>query len=308
MNAIDQNYQEACESFQRELTEAGLLIPTGVRGVYARNGVFEGIVERFEQFVTHMGAHLAPEVIHFPPVLNRRNYLKTDHLATFPQLLGSVHTFCGGDHDHAELLAKKEQGQDWTRDLAPTEVVLAPAACYALYPLATGTVPANGRTVDLRSFVFRHEPSSDPARMQIFRMREYVRIGSPQQALAHRNYWIERAEEVLHAVGLQAQQAVANDPFFGKAARLMAATQREQALKYELLVPVASEEKPTAVASCNYHQDHFGKTFAIRTPDGLTAHTACMGFGLERVALALFKRHGLKPAQWPANVKQVLGL
>src|SRR5205823_4312989 len=158
----------------------------------------------------------------------------------------------------------------------------APAGCYALYPLATGTVPAAGRTVDLRSFVFRHEPSPDPARMQIFRMREYVRLGTPEQALAHRSYWLVRAEEVLAAVGLEARPAPANDPFFGKAARLMAATQREQQLKFELLAPVASEEKPTAVASCNYHQDHFGKAFAIRTADGQTAHTACVGFGLER--------------------------
>jgi seryl-tRNA synthetase len=305
---VDERYHRDCECFQRELTEAGLLIPTGVRGVYARSGAFEAVVERFERLVTRAGADLRPEVMHFPPVLSRRHYLRTDHLATFPQLLGSVHTFCGGDSEHEELLRKKEDGADWERDLAATEVVLAPAACYALYPTATGTVPTGGRTVDLRSFVFRHEPSSDPARMQIFRMREFVRLGTPQQALAHREYWLGCAAEVLRAVGLEVETAPANDPFFGKAARLMSATQREQGLKYEFLVPVVSAERPTAVASCNYHQDHFGRAFDIRTPDGRDAHTACVGFGLERVALALFRRHGLDPGRWPARVKQVLGL
>ena len=54
---------------------------------------------------------------------------------------------------------------------------------------------------------------------------------------------------------------------------MMAATQKEQDLKYELVVPVATAEKPTAVASCNYHLDHFGHAFGIRTADGEPAHT-----------------------------------
>ena len=38
--------------------------------------------------------------------------------------------------------------------------------------------------------------------------------------------------------------------------RMLAANQREQALKFEMLVPIAGPT-PTAVASFNYHQDHF---------------------------------------------------
>jgi hypothetical protein len=56
--------------------------------------------------------------------------------------------------------------------------------------------------------------------------------------------------------------------------------QREQNLKFELLIPVESVEKPTACMSFNYHQDHFGSRGA-RTADG-AAHTACVGFGMER--------------------------
>src|SRR5205085_3331681 len=110
-----------------------------------------------------------------------------------------------------------------------------------------GTLPAGGRTVDLRSFVFRHEPSVDPARMQAFRQREYVRLGTPEQARAHRDYWLGRAEEMLRAVGLDVRPVPANDPFFGRGGRMMAAAQKEQDLKYELVVPVATAERPTAV-------------------------------------------------------------
>jgi hypothetical protein len=38
------------------------------------------------------------------------------------------------------------------------------------------------------------------------------------------------------------------------------------------------------------------------------AHSACVGFGLERVALALFKRHGLDVGDWPREVRDVLAL
>ena len=299
---------EAHQSYLNELFEAGLLIPSGVPGLYGRSGVFEGVVEDFEQYVTRMGKHLKPEVMRFPPIINRQHYLRTDHIETFPNLMGSVHTFTGKDREHLALLEKKAHGQDWTRDLAPTEVMMTPAACYPLYPTATGTLPEQGRTVDLVSFVFRHEPSIDPARMQIFRQREYVRLGTPQQALDHRNYWLKRGEEMLRAVGLDVKPELANDPFFGRGGRLMSATQKEQDLKYELMVPVASKDKLTAVTSCNYHLDHFGHAFDIKTPDGETAHSACIGFGLERIALALFRVHGFDLAHWPADVKQVLAL
>jgi seryl-tRNA synthetase len=285
-----------------------LLIPTGVRGVYGLAQAFEEVVERFDAYATRIGADAQPEVLRFPPLLPRRNYVHTDHLETFPNLMGSVHSFIGDERGSLQLAGKKAAGEDWAADLSPTEVMLTPAACYPLYPTATGTLPEHGRIVDLRSFVFRHEPSDDPVRLQMFRMREYVRIGTPEQALAHRNHWLRRAEEMLRALGLEVRPVLANDPFFGRGARVMAATQREQELKYELVLPVTSEEKPTALASCNYHLDHFGHAFDIHTADGAVAHSACVGFGLERVALALFRTHGFSTARWPSAVREMLAL
>lgn len=291
-----------------ELFDARLLIPTGVRGVYGLSEVFENVVEHFDAYVTRIGKETRPEVIRFPPLLTRRNYARTDHLETFPNLMGSVHSFLGNERELLHLVESKQSGDDWSTKLGATEVMLTPAVCYPLYGTATGTLPPGGRTVDLRGFVFRHEPSDDPARLQIFRMHEYVRLGTPDEALAHRDAWLKRGEEILRSAGLDVQPVVANDPFFGRGGRVMAATQREQELKYELVVPVTSAEKPTAVASSNYHLDHFGAAFDIRTADGAVAHSACVGFGLERVALALFKTHGYDPDSWPADVRNLLAL
>ena len=296
------------ERYLRELVDARLLIPLGVRGLYGLGGVFEDIVERFERYVTRMGAHQGAEVMRFPPLLSRRTYETTDHMETFPNLLGSVHSFMGDERHHLQLANRKAAGEDWASDLSPTDVMLVPAACYPLYPTAAGKLPPGGRTVDLRSFVFRHEPSDDPARMQSFRQREYVRLGTPEEALTHRDEWLKKGLTMLHSVGLDAEAVVANDPFFGRGGRVMAATQREQTLKFELVVPIASEEKPTAVTSCNYHLDHFGRAFGIHTADGEVAHTACIGFGLERIALALFRKHGFDTRRWPAETRDVLSL
>jgi len=299
---------EARAAFLAELVAAGHLIPSGVPGVYGRSGTFEGVIEHFERLVTRKGADQSAEVMRFPPLLSRATYTRTDHIETMPQLLGSVHTFAGAEAEHSQLVHLMHDGKDWTAGLVATDVVLAPAACYPLYPTAAGTLPEGGRTVDLRTFVFRHEPSDDPARMQIFRQREYVRLGTPEQAVTHRDEWIRRGLEIHTSLGLKVRQELANDPFFGRGGRVMKATQREQNLKYELVVPITSDEKPTAITSSNCHLDHFGAAFGIHTADGAVAHTSCVGFGLERVALALFRTHGMDPDAWPDEVRSVLEL
>jgi seryl-tRNA synthetase len=134
-----------------------------------------------------------------------------------------------------------------------------------------------------------------------------VRLGEPETVAAWRDAWRDRSVELLRSVGLDARFDVANDPFFGRSGRLLARSQRSQELKFEVLVQIAGPE-PTAVASFNYHQDHFTETYGISMEDGAGAHTACLGFGLERIALALLREHGLEIDAWPAAVREELRL
>jgi seryl-tRNA synthetase len=289
------------------MVEAGLLIPTGVRGVFGRSFAFEDVIARFERLVGQVGADTAPTVVHFPPIFPRATYTQLSHIQNFPDLMGSVHAFVGKDAEQKAMIAQLESGADWTRSLAASDVMLIPAACYPLYPTLAGRLPEGGRTFELCTWVFRHEPSDDPARMQIFRQHEFIRVGTAEEALGHRDAWLRRAEALLTELGLPVRAVVANDPFFGRGGRMAKAIQLEQELKYELVVPVASDEKPTAISSTNYHLDYFGTTFGIASADGGAAHTACIGFGLERIALALFVRHGPDVAGWPTDVRARLG-
>lgn len=298
-------------AFHAALVRGGWLLPTDVPGVPGRSGTFERVLAGIERHLEGGAAADGAEVLRFPPVIPRALLERSGYLESFPHLAGSVHSFAGGDADHRALLRAAEGeslGAAWTRALPPTAVVLTPAACYPVYEHARGDLPAGGRLVDVMSYCFRHEPSDDPGRMQSFRMREWVRLGTPDEVRAFRDRWLERGVALLGALGLDVQADVANDPFFGRGGRLKAAAQREQSLKFELLAPVGDPDNLTAVASCNYHQDHFGRKFEIRTADGAGAHTACVGFGLERLVLALVRRHGTDALAWPDAVRGALGL
>jgi len=293
-------------AFRDELLRAGLLLATGVPGVYGRSAAFEDTVERVDRMVTACGAGDRPDVMRFPPILNRSDFERSGYLQSFPHLAGTIHSFAGTEPAHRSLIDTMAAGGDWSAAFPATRVVLTPAACYPVYPMLTGSLPRSGRLVDVMSYCFRHEPSEDAGRMQMFRMHEQVRAGDPETVTAWRDSWIARAESFTAALGLDAHTEVASDPFFGRGGKLLAVNQRDQGLKLEISVCIASDDRPTAIISLNCHQDHFGEAFAITTADGAIAHTACVGFGLERIALALFRRHGLDRRDWPRAVCQTL--
>lgn len=291
--------------FRDALIGAGLLIPTGVPGVFGRGQAFEDVLERFDRLITLIGQEDGPEVVRFPPAVSRADFEQSGFLKSFPQLAGTLFSFGGTPQEHLRMMDLIHEGKDWACCQGMTDVAFTPAACYPVYPMAArrGPLPATGRLFDVFSYCFRHEPSDDPARMQLFRMREYVLLATAERVVPWRDAWIERGRDLLCSVGLPVVADLANDPFFGRGGRMLALDQREQSLKFELVIPICSHEKPTAVMSFNYHQDHFGQAFGLRTEAGEAAHTACVGFGMERIALALFKTHGLNPAQWPAPVR-----
>jgi seryl-tRNA synthetase len=286
-----------------------LFAPTGSNGVAARTALFETVIDALDAFITQR-READTEVLRFPPVMNRRQVEKAGYLHGFPHLLGCV---CGLAGDEAEIhaaVARFSAGQDWTDALTATDLVLTPAACYPLYALAAarGAVPARALKFDVASYCFRREATHEIDRLQAFRMREFVCMGSPKQALDFRSRWLARAQGMADDLALSHRIAPASDPFFGRAAKLIAQSQIDQSLKFELLIPVRSSEQPTACMSFNCHRDHFSATWGLTTEDGEVAHTACVAFGMDRLALALFATHGLDLARWPQRARESLAL
>jgi seryl-tRNA synthetase len=249
-------------------------------------------------------------VLRFPPVMSRRHLERHGYLKSFPNLLGCVSCLGGTEREVRGAADRFDQGQPWTDALEAADLVLAPAACYPVYPIAAarGAVPKGGLVFDVASDCFRREPSRDIDRLQSFRMREFVRIGAPEEVQSFRGAWIERGKALAGDLGLAGRIDLANDPFFGRGAEIVAISQRQQELKFELLIPVRSEESPTACMSFNCHLEHFGEAWDLRTSDGKFAHTACVAFGMDRLAVALFAAHGARIEDWPADVRDVLRL
>ena len=282
---------------------------TGVPGIYGRTGLYEDVVERLATFITR---HREPgtEVLRFPPVMSRRTLERSGYLKSFPNLLGCMCALSGSDAEIKAAVDTFEAGGDWTQSLEAGDLVLTPAACYPVYPLAArrGPLPAGGLRFDVASDCFRREPSHHIDRLQSFRMREYVCIGTPAEVTSFRETWMKKAGGMADTLGLPYEIDQANDPFFGRVGVMMAAMQKHNALKFELLVPVRSAEKPTACMSFNNHRDHFGEVWNLRGADGTPAHTGCVAFGMDRLAVAMFSTHGTDPTTWPLGVRGALGL
>ena len=295
-------------AFLDTLLTNGVLIAAGADGLYGRSDAFETIVEGLDAAIGRMAAHDGAERLRFPPALPRVGLERSRYMQSFPQLAGTIHCFCGDERAHRELLRCIEAGEDWSDQETASELALTAAACYPVYPVmaARGPLPPEGRLADVMSWCFRHEPSLHATRMQFFRMREQVRLGSAEQVEGFRDLWMDRAAQFAGRLGLPFTLEDASDPFFGRTGRVKADSQRSQRLKFELLIPIEEEAGPTACASFNNHQDHFSGIWGIEGADGQTARTGCVGFGLERMTLALLRHHGLNPAQWPAEVRGVL--
>jgi seryl-tRNA synthetase len=286
-----------------------VLRPLGAGGVYARTGLFEGVIDGLGALISRH-RESATEIYRFPPVMSRAQVERSGYLKSFPHLLGCVSCLHGSEGEIRALVDSADGRNSWTSGLATTELVLAPAACYPIYPIAAsrGRTPASGLWFDVTCDCFRHEASYEIGRFQSFRMREYVRVGSPDQVIEFRERWLSKAKELADLLALPYRIDTASDPFFGRAGKLMAVNQIEQELKFELLVPVHSAENPTACMSFNYHRDHFGTTWGLTLANGDVAHTGCVAFGMDRLALSVFSTHGIDIEGWPDQVKKALAL
>jgi seryl-tRNA synthetase len=286
-----------------------LFKPMGVDGVYARTALYVDLVDRLERYIDRQRDPQA-EILRFPPVMSRGQLEKSGYLKSFPNLLGCVCTLHGSEGSIRSAVERHDNGGDWTTALTSSDLVLSPAACYPVYPIAAarGKLPRGGLQFDIEADVFRHEPSLSLDRLQSFRMREFVRIGAPQEIVEFREKWMAKAPLLAAELALPHTIEVANDPFFGRVGQVMAVSQRQQALKFELLIPYYPGASPTACMSFNYHREHFGQVWGIRDDTSELAHTSCVAFGIDRLAVALFANHGLDLKKWPAAARQALAL
>lgn len=272
------------------------------------NEVAASFEDALDRFILANNFSLKTVHLRFPPTIDIGVLKNNGYFSSFPKFAGCISSFSESLGKHEDLLYSLLCDEPIEPYLQSTGLALTPAACYPIYPAIAkaGPLPEDGKIVSVYSWCFRHEPSADPARRCAFRMREFVYLGSKEGALQFRQNWIEAAQNIVSKLDLAAQLSIANDPFFGDGAEQMVKIQQEERLKYEILLPITSEEKPNACISFNYHKTHFSSTWGIYQANGELAHSACVGFGVERLMLAFLARHGSDPSVWPETVKEHL--
>lgn len=286
-----------------ELVGAGVLIPTGAMGVWAHGDVFARVLRGVEDLLASVLRSPDVEVRRFPPVHEATLLDRSGYLQSFPHLAGVISTFAGGEDRHRALLSALERGTGYESVFGSSSMVLCSSACHPLYPTLTGRLPGGGRRFDVHGQVFRNEPSDDPSRMVAFHQYELVYVGEPEGAERHAEQHLSLALDVLDQLGLAVSVLPATDPFFGRPGRLLASGQLGAGAKIEVCGQTGPGAPVTALASVNRHHDHFAAAFSITTAAGDPAHSTCVGFGMERIALALLWRHGLDCSAWPVPVR-----
>ena len=147
------------EKFFRGLTDAGLIIPVGVPGIFGRIHVFEDVLERFNALVNEIAKTDGAEYFVYPPTMSRSVLEQSGFLDNFPTLAGMVFSFKDKELTARQLSEAIHNGEDWEQYENMTEMALNPASCYPVYPTFTGTVPREGKLVTVLNWVFRHRRS-----------------------------------------------------------------------------------------------------------------------------------------------------
>jgi seryl-tRNA synthetase len=190
-----------------------------------------------------------------------------------------------------------------------SDAALRPAVCLPVYRALEGeTLPEGGVTVTTSGKAFRYESSNLQGmhRLWDFSMREIVFAGSAEVVHGRRPRVVEAVVSLMNEWDLGFRLESASDPFFATVRGTKALWQRTRDLKYEMLVDVGATAGTVAVGSLNFAGTLFGHAFGIRTREGEAATTACVGFGLERLVLALFSQHGFDPGRWPGAMREVV--
>jgi seryl-tRNA synthetase len=271
-------------------------------GTVGLSGPLLSLFERLDAAFVSIARAFEAEPNQFVPILSAQDLRAIDYFSSFPHLVTLPVSL---DRDPANLTAFSqanagvEPGPLTLGKLQPTGAVLAPAACYAVYPSLRGLDATRPRNLTVLGTCFRREEHYLPLRRQwCFRMREVVHVGSGESAQAFLADGERRVRELASSLDLPLTTAAATDPFFDPARSARYLHQKLFPTKHELIF-----EGSLAIGSFNYHRNFFGEAFGLRC-GGQAAHTGCVAFGVERWVWAILSRHGVDPRGWPSLVQE----
>lgn len=230
------------------------------------------------------------------------SYRKTGYLKRSPQ----YSIFCSSVVENMNILNDFEQLQEseYTKVMNSPKYSLSPSACFHVYEEYAGIELNRNTIVTFTQSVFRNEGRfnfSQFGRMKDYHVREIVFIGDNDFVNTSRKKMLDKVEEFVKSIGIDAKVQVASDPFVLPKMQTFKKIQKMEKSKYELLVSY-NKEKYLSVASFNLHGTAFTYPFDISVKDKETV-TGCIGCGLERFVLCFLSQFGEEIEKWPEIIK-----
>jgi hypothetical protein len=251
----------------------------------------------------------------YPTLISTSTLVQGGYLKSFPQYVMSASRLCVDLDVYRQFVdgitGSEEPAALFDQHSGHSGYCLPPTMCFHTYLQLSGRRLPESRTVVTsrgKSFRFETRYSHSLERLWDFTIREIVFFGDADTVARCRQDFLDAACGLVDEWGLAGHVEPANDPFFADPTvpnRLLA--QRMRRLKYELRLP-AEDGRTISAASFNLHGTTFGEPYDITLPTGEPAYSACVGFGLERLAFAFFCQHGTNKQKWPDRLRDSLGV
>ena len=290
------------------LIERGEIFEYG-SGRYGLGPLLLRLIEFFDSRLRRVAEKFSAPPFQFPSLIGADALDRCKYIRSFPHSL----TLASHLREDLESIQEFAGSARWDGDalecpresLSPVECLLAPSVCFHWYAWLQDRRLPEPRSITAIGKCFRYESGNLKTleRLWDFTMREIIFVGPGQFALDRRQKAIDETVALLDEWGLAYEITSATDPFFIEDYSLQTRFQSAFDLKYEVLALLPYKQDMLAVGSFNYHQDFFGRSFNISGESGEAIHTSCVGFGLERLALAFLAQYGLDSARWPEGIK-----
>ncbi len=257
------------------------------------------------RFAAPFGAH--EEV--YPNCIPARSLSTAHHLGSFPEHLHFL-THLREDLDLLDDFSRRAKAGSNTvvpnlDEVSPLQLVQNPSTCYHCYAARRDSSIEDDTAITATTRCHRFEAANHQqfGRLLEFTLREIIFLGSPGYARATREQCLQLIRQLAGDWRLYGELAPANDPFFSADFAAKANQQRRLAMKFEYRMTIPGEDKKLAVMSSNLHGPTFSKAFNIKQ-GGRVINSGCLGFGMERLALAIIAQHGSDPVLWPPGLAQ----
>jgi len=292
-------------------------------GIFSLGPKISRLVNFFEDQFLSLAESFDARPHRFPTLIPAKYLEKVNYFRAFPHSL-TFATHLVEELENIDNFSKTASCDQHGRlvtspaSFSTVQALLSPAVCYHLYfSLADKTLPEGKLAATAVGNCFRYESINLASleRLWDFTMREIIFVGPKDFVLENRETAMNRMSAFFEEIGFAYRVESANDPFFIGEFRKQAAFQSAFQLKFEIRAslpfkqnnqsssaPGTQSPGTLAVGSYNYHQDFFGRALNITLLDGSPAHTACVAFGLERIALAYLSQFGVDPSNWYPDI------